>query len=267
MLGSASANPSDHRFPTAFALEADNRVYLLDCGAPVSTLFRTYGWRPSQLERIFLTHFHPDHVAGLSPLIVQQLMEGRVSSLPIVGPPGTSRRIPALLELGFLFADHLAFPLPLENAAIGVAYGDYACEVSFFPTTHLSPVGDADALRSHPTEYVSYGMAVKTCGHTIIYSGDVGSIHDVEPYLRGCSLLIHEFGHVNPDELAVMAEEQSVPALLVSHLHHNWTDRLPLLQEIISSRYKGTVWLAHDGLTLAIQRGHPIHLSTGSSSE
>lgn len=234
-------------------MEAGQRVYLLDCGAPVATLLHRYNWKPTQIARLFLSHFHADHVAGLPTLLVQQMMEERHDPLPVVGPPGTSRRVQVLLELGFLPIDALPFPLPLENAATGVAYGDAALEVQFFPTTHLQAAKSSASAWS--AEYVAYGMRLRTCGHTIVYSGDVGSIHDVEPALEGCELLIHEFGHVSPDELATLVRDHAVPALIVTHLHHSWAGREALLKEIITSRYSGKVWIASDGFELTISRG------------
>lgn len=257
-LGTASADPPADRFLTSLAVQVEERVYLLDCGAPVSTLLRRAGWRPLQVARLFISHFHPDHTAGITPLLVQQMMEGRRDALPIVGPPGTSRRVPALMDAGLLASDELGFALPLENAATDAGYGDGSFEVRFFRTSHLSPDRPRPTPPAWPAELVSYGMQIATAGHRVVFSGDVGSARDVEPALQGCTLLIHELAHVELDDLVALANGHAVPALAVTHIHQQWFGREEELRHKILERYHGALWVASDGLTLTLEQGTAV---------
>lgn len=257
-LGTASADPPADRFLTSIAVQVEERVYLIDCGGPVSTLLRRAGWEPLQVARLFISHFHPDHTAGLTPLLVQQTMEGRRDSLPIAGPPGTSRRVQALMEAGFLTTDELGFALPLENASTDAGYGDSSFEVRFFRTSHLSPDRRPTAPPAWSAELVSYGMQIGTAGHRVVFSGDVGSARDAEAALPGCTLLIHELAHVELDDLVALANDHAVPALAVTHIHQRWFGHEDELRQKIREKYRGDVWVASDGLALILEKGKAV---------
>ncbi len=70
VLGS-SAMPTRQRFTSAYALTVAGKLFLLDCGAPVSGLLFQYGFDPIDVQAIFLSHWHMDHVAGLGLFLVQ----------------------------------------------------------------------------------------------------------------------------------------------------------------------------------------------------
>ena len=72
VIGSASATPMPDRFCSTYALVAGPDTYLLDCGAPVSTLLYHVGLDPMAVNAVFLSHWHIDHVAGRPLLISQQ---------------------------------------------------------------------------------------------------------------------------------------------------------------------------------------------------
>ena len=84
-LGTANAVPNKDRESTHFLVESDERVILVDCaGNPIVRLDQA-GMDPRSITDIILTHFHPDHVAGLPLLLLDLKIMGRNNSLNIYG--------------------------------------------------------------------------------------------------------------------------------------------------------------------------------------
>ncbi|MEJ2459960.1 MAG: MBL fold metallo-hydrolase, partial [Novosphingobium sp.] len=57
------------RSESANLLQVGDRLYLIDAGAGVSRRLAVSGIQPAQIHRIFITHLHFDHVAGLASLL------------------------------------------------------------------------------------------------------------------------------------------------------------------------------------------------------
>ncbi|MBO0688957.1 MAG: ribonuclease Z, partial [Candidatus Dormibacteraeota bacterium] len=86
----------------AYSLERYNgavlvdRHVLLDAGAPILPHMHRLGMDPGDVDAVFLTHFHGDHLAGLIPFLCYRALEAP-RPLTIVAPPGGEDRISRLL--------------------------------------------------------------------------------------------------------------------------------------------------------------------------
>jgi ribonuclease BN (tRNA processing enzyme) len=77
----------------------DGRV-LLDGGAPLLPHLHRLGIDPGDIEVVFLTHFHGDHILGLPPFILHRVFVDR-RPLTFVGPAGTEEHLEQLWELSW----------------------------------------------------------------------------------------------------------------------------------------------------------------------
>ena len=85
ILGTAHAIPDENHENTHLALIGEQRQVLIDCtGSPVVRLKKA-GIDLNSLTDIFLTHFHPDHVAGIPSLLMSMWLLGRRDPLNIYG--------------------------------------------------------------------------------------------------------------------------------------------------------------------------------------
>jgi ribonuclease Z len=86
-LGTAGSVPTAGRALPATLVRRGGERLLFDCGEGTQRqLLRSIGL--VDLEEIFLTHFHADHVLGLPGLLKTFSLRGRDAPLTIYGPPG-----------------------------------------------------------------------------------------------------------------------------------------------------------------------------------
>jgi len=89
-VGTAGSAPSARRSLPATLVRRGGERLLFDCGEGTQRqLTRSIGL--VELEDVFLTHFHADHVLGLPGLVKTFSLRGRERPLTVHGPPGLTR--------------------------------------------------------------------------------------------------------------------------------------------------------------------------------
>jgi ribonuclease Z len=107
-LGTSDAIPSEKRNHTAILLTHEGENILVDCGEGTQRQMRKAGINPCKLTRVLITHWHGDHVLGLSGLLQTLALSGYNKTLFIYGPRGTKKFVKAVLKT-FAFKEKLKF--------------------------------------------------------------------------------------------------------------------------------------------------------------
>jgi hypothetical protein len=101
-LGTSSGAPTTVRNVSAAALRLEGSAWLFDCGEGTQQqLMHCASVRPGQIDRIFITHLHGDHVYGLPGLLCGLNHQSPAPRpLHLYGPPGLYDLIKANLKVG-----------------------------------------------------------------------------------------------------------------------------------------------------------------------
>ncbi|WP_218079784.1 ribonuclease Z [Anthocerotibacter panamensis] len=138
-LGTSSGTPTRERNVTAIALQLPQRaeLWLFDCGEGTQHQFLRSPLRLSQLEKIFFTHLHGDHLFGLPGLLASRsLSSGGATPVTLYGPPGLGAYVRAALKYS---ETHLAFAVQVQTLESGLVYNDSAFCVYCQPLKHRIP--------------------------------------------------------------------------------------------------------------------------------
>jgi ribonuclease BN (tRNA processing enzyme) len=177
----------------ASAVIVDDQPYLIDCGdgaMPRIAKAMHQGINAlhfSKLTRLFLTHLHPDHTAGLPGLIIGPWVMRRTEPLHIYGPTGTQALVGGILaayETGI--AEHRDGLAPINHPLLvaaheytaGEIYHDEQVIVTAFPVDH-------GTLKV-------YGLKFVTPNKVIVHSADTCPVPTLIEAAQGCDILIHE---------------------------------------------------------------------------
>jgi ribonuclease Z len=94
-VGTAGSSPTAGRGLPALLVRRGGDRLLFDCGEGTQRqLLRSVGL--IELEEIFVTHFHADHVLGLPGMLKTFALRGRERPLTVYGPPGLRALFEAL---------------------------------------------------------------------------------------------------------------------------------------------------------------------------
>lgn len=88
-LGTGSAVPTKKRNHPSVLIQYKDENILFDCGEGTQRQFRKANLNPCKITRVFLTHWHGDHVFGLPGLFQTLSMNNYNKTLHVYGPVGT----------------------------------------------------------------------------------------------------------------------------------------------------------------------------------
>lgn len=198
MCGTGSPLPDPSRAGPCTAVIAGQRVFIVDVGAGAVRNFGRMGLPVGDIDAVFLTHYHSDHIDGLGELMLLRWTGGghRVP-LPIYGPPGVEDLVGGLARAYAMDSAHRVahhgeevvppggqggeartFAVPAAGAMRTLYSGD-GLRVQAFRVDH-GPVRPAVGYR------FDYG------GRSVVISGDTTRNDMVARACGGCDLLVHE---------------------------------------------------------------------------
>ncbi len=188
LLGTGTPFPNVERFGSAILVEAASKKLLFDCGRGVVIRLTQAGVSPKEIDGLFLTHLHSDHVVGIPDLWLSGWFLGRSKPLRIWGPKGTSGMAKHLAQ-AFAFDIRIRQaapdPLPAEGVEIDAKeieqdeiYNDGSTRASAF-------------LVDHGTVNPAFGYRVDSAGHSVVISGDTKFCQNLVDFARGADCLIH----------------------------------------------------------------------------
>jgi ribonuclease BN (tRNA processing enzyme) len=216
ILGSSSARPDPDLGTSAYLLDVDGDLSLIDAGAGGMSAFMRLGFDATRLRRVFISHPHADHVCEL-PLVVQTIhLTCRTEPLELYLPEEFVEPFRATLRSMYLFEERFAFPLVVTGMSNGYHYaGDF--NLTAIGNAHMDKLAPFVAEHRLPNRLQSFSFLIEIAGQRLLYSGDLGSFADIQPYLEDCDIILTELTHVDPDEF--FAAARSLPARRIIAIH------------------------------------------------
>jgi ribonuclease Z len=140
ILGTSSATPTLSRHPTSQYLVCNNQRILLDCGEGAQMQMLRYGIKMFRIDKIFISHLHPDHYLGLPGYLSTLSLKGRIEPIHVYAPAGMGEILDVHFRHG---AIHLTYDLHIHELPSSenfeVIYQDSGLEVSCFALEHRLP--------------------------------------------------------------------------------------------------------------------------------
>ena len=162
ILGSSSALPTSERYPSAHVLNANERLFLIDCGEGTQMQLRKCHIRFGKINHIFISHLHGDHIFGLYGLLSTFSLMGRKNPVHLYAP----EKYQLILQSHLLDFDiHLGYQIdfiPLSGKDPAKILDDKYLTVTSFPLQHRIPAfgfvfrekkGERNIIKESITKY------------------------------------------------------------------------------------------------------------------
>jgi ribonuclease BN (tRNA processing enzyme) len=250
VLGSGTSVPHPLRSSSAYWLESESGSLLLDCGASAVHRMAQENLDWTQLDAVWISHFHLDHVGGLAPFLFGTRnapeMRERTKPLRIFG----ARGLRALVEKFDAVNQYKLFkqPFPLEIT-----------EVEPLEKFEILSGTEAVALKTPHTDE-SLAIHLRHAGKTLVYTADTGFTMALGDFARKVDLLLIECSfyqnkptekHLQLGEAMHLARYAEPKRVVLTHLYPEW-DAVDLVSEAEKFSPPCEVIEARDGRTFNI---------------
>lgn len=212
ILGTANALPDAQHENSHMVVVQGERAVLVDCAGSTFLRLQQAGVELDSLSDIILTHFHPDHAAGMPLLLMDLWLLGRKRAITIHGLAHTLERFEKMMGLYDWQAWPGFYPVnlrkaPNEEGAALIEEDDF--RVLSSPVKHLLPT---IGLRF---EFIESKKSVA-------YSCDTEPCEAVARLAAGVNALIHEaagatVGHSSAAQAAQIARQAETRRLFFIH--------------------------------------------------
>lgn len=189
MLGTGTPRPAPDAWGPATAVVVGSRVFLVDAGAGVERRLAAAGLPVDGVTAAFITHFHSDHVLGLSDLIFTSWVMGRARPFPVYGPRGLAQMVEHLYAAfredirirteGLEHESREGYRVDAREIGPGVVYDSGGVRVTAF-------------LVNHGAWREAYGYRFDGPGRSIVFSGDTRPSEELVRMATGVDVLVHE---------------------------------------------------------------------------
>jgi ribonuclease Z len=248
VLGSGTSLPHADRTAAGYWVETESSRALLDISADVPHRLAAEQLDWVNLDAIWLSHFHLDHIGGLAPLLfgtrsAPQLQQ-REKPLRLFGPAGFVKIVAAIDEANGYRLFQQPFPLETIEVTAGQSF-------DFLPDLRAT-------VFATPHTKESLGIRLKDkSGSVLVYTSDTGYSDALAESLKGATVLLMECSffqnkpvtaHLELSEALALARKCQPEKLVLTHLYFEW-DGIELARE--AQRYwPGETIAAFDGLRL-----------------
>ncbi len=206
----------------SLAISHSDKIFFFDAGESCSYTAHLLGIDLLSTRAVFISHCHMDHIGGLENLLwnINKLdgmaqtnpspMAGREVKVFIpdeLSWEGVSKVLSAT-EGGFSTKFGIRMKLPEER----LIFEENGFKVSALHNGHLG--------RDENGRHLSFSYKIEAGGKTIVYSGDVKEVSELEPLLQDCSLLLMETGHHRVENICSYIKEKAPRVENLGFIHH-----------------------------------------------
>lgn len=196
LCGTGSPLPNADRAGACTAIIAGKRIFVVDAGEGGARNISMMGIPNGRIERLFLTHFHSDHIDGMGPMMLLRWTGSSATApLPVHGPEGV-----AAVIAGFnaVYAQDNQYRTAHHGAAIAPPSGAGARAIPFALTGDSAVVFDDGGVKvtafrvDHDPVVPAVGYRFDYKGRSVVISGDTAKSMNLENVAKGADLLLHE---------------------------------------------------------------------------
>jgi ribonuclease Z len=190
LLGTGCPPPVMNRFGPSTLVEAGEQKFLFDAGRGALQRLTELAVRWQDVQGVFLTHLHSDHVVGFPDLWLTGwlIVPGRTVPLQVWGPRGTTAMMSHLkqayeydvrIRIQNDGASSEGVALLVKDISEGVVYEKGGVKVTAFEVDH-APVQPA------------FGYRIDYAGRSVVLSGDTRVSENLVRHAQGVDVLVHE---------------------------------------------------------------------------
>ncbi|ACZ75730.1 beta-lactamase superfamily hydrolase [Dickeya parazeae Ech586] len=251
ILGSGEAYDSQ-RVNAAIRVSENGFQLLVDCGPTVPQALWQRQTAPDDLNAIYITHAHPDHVLGLTTWLNWCESCGRTAPLTIIAPRAQQQQLRQLADFAFWPTGRPLFTLHWQDSESLSELGPWHCQTA--PTRHSVPNRALYLSGKQGSLFYSGDGQLTAASADLLSGADLALVECFSPQATGNAW------HGNWPQVQTLARK---PGAQLGLYHVQQSQKAALQQAIAAS---SAIFLPEQGDRAHCHDGH-WHIIGGSGHE
>lgn len=234
VLGSGAAIPDGEGVQSGYLVSKEGESpVLVDCGSGVVHRIGQSSVSVLDIDTVFISHPHPDHVLDIVSLVQARRLQDR-PDLKVFGPSGTRKTVKELLGAMDLWGKSSVEVTHLDDGSEYVING---YQVEALKTKHSIP-----------------SFAFRFDGD-LVYTGDTEKFSGLSEFLGDARVVIHDASfpvgsglenHVSVEDIRDIVRDLDVERLILSHFYPGARESVDESLDYLGDVFSGVVVAAND---------------------
>ncbi|WP_156229653.1 MBL fold metallo-hydrolase [Corynebacterium occultum] len=195
LLGTGSPIPSTERFGFSVLIQAGDNNYVIDAGRGTIIRLIQAGVEAGQIDGLFLTHFHSDHVISIDDLWMTGYVPafgGREGTFNVYGPEGVTNIVDNLRTAFQNDIDVRVADGEVERDTTGIEAHEFTEDGVIFDQDGLQVT--MFEVQHDPADVIkpSKGFRIDYNDKSVLISGDTIPHENVVKYGKDVDIMLHE---------------------------------------------------------------------------
>ncbi len=274
LLGTGSPIYDVNRQHSSVVVEIGGEKILIDCGRGVTSQLLRGDISPLEIDHIFITHHHFDHICDLGEFLMSAWHNGHQDPFYICGPNGTKKIIDALLNV--VFTRDIEFALRAEKdiqdirelVRVTEINEGLICENEKWKI-FAEPVNHGENLGLNE-DWNCFGFRIEAEGKTVAISGDTTACEGLNRlafeadclvqccYLGEAEITNTAFEYLaknviaSSGQIGKIATENKVKKLVLTHFRPKPEAMMVSILGDVKKEFNGEIILGKDLMTVEI---------------
>ena len=189
LLGTGCPKVDFKRFGPSNLVSTNNTKILIDCGSGITQRLDQIKVSTAEIDALFLTHLHSDHVIDLYQLIISSWHSYRIKPWIIFGPKGTKKFVNKIMNA---WKDERELRIKYESRSSIKAFN---IKIREFKSNGKLKINDLKIeyfeVDHKPVKY-AFGFNFLYNRKKLTVSGDTRPCENLMKYAQNANVLLHE---------------------------------------------------------------------------
>ena len=198
LCGAGGPMPAPNASGPCVLVTAGKQTFVVDAGTDGARNINRMGFQVGNIDAVFLTHFHSDHIDGLGELATLRWAAGNSDTpLPVYGPVGVERVVNGFNEAygqDFVYrhTHHGDSVAPLGAAGLSAVSFESPAMGALTTVYAQGDLTVTALLVDHAPVAPAVGYKFSYRGRTVLISGDTAQSANITTLADKVDLLVHE---------------------------------------------------------------------------
>ena len=189
LLGTGCPKVDHKRFGPSNLITSKQAKILIDCGSGVTQRLDEAKVSTADIDALFLTHLHSDHVVDLYQLIISSWHSYRIKPWKIFGPKGTKKFVTNIMKA---WQDERNLRIKYESRSSTKAFKTTIKEFKNLRKIKIKDINiEYFEVDHRPVKY-AYGFNFLYKRKKLTISGDTKPCENIMKYGQNADVLLHE---------------------------------------------------------------------------